>query len=292
MKSYSMNENYIASEGQQVFQSEKPFINATLAVFLNGNLQTYGEDKDYVTVQDTGRVIFNNPLSAGDAVAMISTVATERISMEIVSPGRSDKPTTLFRKYGTAQRFKSNNKYTINLMIDKEPVTWSFISHLNPMFTTSRKVWEDIGEFIEGFTEEYINSKIFQNSIDVIELIDELATQDNPIENVTYSTDHKTGDYIADNKAIKNWVRYKTEIDLVYARYYGISYRYGSVRKEVGDISIEKSTKLPYIDQLLGRLKDYFDEADKAIRGLNTVASAVKAINDYKYDNWARETNF
>lgn len=292
MKSYSMNETYIASEGQQVFQSERPFINDTLAVYLNGSLQNYGEEMDYLTVQDTGRVIFNSPLTAGDTVAMISTVATNRISMEVVSPGRSDKPTALFRKYGTAVRFKPNNKYTVSLMIDKEPITWSFISHLNPMFCTSRKIWEDIGEFIEGFTEEYINSMIFRNSNEVIALIDELASQDDPVENVTYSIDPETGDYIADNKAIKDWVKYKTEIDLVYARYYGISYRYGSVRKEVGDISIEKSTKLPYLDQLLDRLKDYFDEADKVIRGLNTVASAVKAINNYKYDDWARETNF
>lgn len=292
MKSYSLNENYTASEGQQVFQTEKPFINATLAVFLNGALQTYGEDKDYITVQDTGRVIFNNPLTAGDTVAMISTVATNRITLEVVSPGRSDKPTALYKKYGTAQRWKENNKYTVSLMIDKAPVTWAFISHINPMFTTNRKIWEDIGEFIEGFTEEYITSKIFQNSLDVIDLIDELANQDDPVENVTYSKDSETGDYIADNKAIKNWVRYKTEIDLIYARYYGISYRYGSVRKEVGDISIEKNTKLPYIDQLLGRLKDLFDEADKVIRGLNTVASAVKAGINYKYDDWARETNF
>ena len=76
------------------------------------------------------------------------------------------------------------------------------------------------------------------------------------------------------------------------ARYYGISYRYGSIRKEVGDISIEKSTKLPYIDNLLDRLKDQFEEADKVIRGLNTVASAIKGGDNYSYEDWERTTNF
>lgn len=291
-KRYAMHETYIAKDGQQSFQTEKPFINDTLAVYLNGVLQTYGEENDYLTVQDTGRVLFNNPLTEGDLVAMISTVATRKISMEIVSPGRSDKPTALYKKYGTAQRFKANNEYTVHLVIDREPVEWAFISKLQPFYTTTRKIWEDIGEFIEGFTDKYICSMIFRNSLAVNELIDELAAQEDPIENVHYEQDPETGEFTGDNSAIKNWVRYKTEIELIYARYYGISYRYGSVRKEIGDLSIEKSTKLPYLDQLLDRLKDLFDEADKVIRGLNTVASAIKAGDLYKYDDWARETNF
>ena len=132
---------------------------------------------------------------------------------------------------------------------------------------------------------------IYRNSVEVIELIDELANADEAIENVTYEKD-SDGNYTTTYRAIKNWVRYKTEIELVMARYYGISYRYGSVRKEVGDISIEKSTKLPYIDNLLDRIKDQYEEADNTIRGINIVASSVKAINKYSYDNWARETNF
>ena len=55
---------------------------------------------------------------------------------------------------------------------------------------------------------------------------------------------------------------------------------------------LEKSTKLPYIDNLLDRIKDQFEEADNTIRGINIVASGVKAINKYTYDDWARETNF
>jgi hypothetical protein len=49
---------------------------------------------------------------------------------------------------------------------------------------------------------------------------------------------------------------------------------------------------LPYIDNLLDGLKDQFQEADNAIRGINIVASGVKAINNYSYEDWARETNF
>ena len=291
MRKYSINEKYIASHEQQVFNIEKPFINDTISVFVNGNLQTLGEKEDYLTVQDTGKVIFNNPLNEGDVVSVISNIASNRINLEIVSSGRADKPNALYKKYGTVKRLKENNKYEIHICLDKEIYKWSFITKLNPLFVSSKKIWEDIGEFIEGFTEEYINSKLYENSVIVTELIDELANQDEAVENVTYEKDND-GNYTTAHRAVKNWVRYKTEIELIMARYYGISYRYGSVRKEVGDISIEKSTKLPYIDNLLDRLKGQFEEADNTIRGINIVASGVKAIINYSYDDWARETNF
>ena len=118
-----------------------------------------------------------------------------------------------------------------------------------------------------------------------------MKNQDEAVENVTYDVD-SDGNYTTTYRAVKNWVRLKTEIELVMARYYGISYRYGTIVKEVGDIHIEKSTKLPYIDNLLDRLKDQFEEADNVIRGVNIVASGVKGINNYSYDDWARETNF
>lgn len=291
MRKYSVNENYVASNEQQVFNIEKPFVNDTISVFVNGVLQVLGEDKDYLTVQDTGKVIFNEPLSEGDIVSVISTVASNKINLEIISSGKADKPNALYKKYGTVKRLKPNNVYEVHLCLDKDIIKWNFVSHLNPLFVNSKKIWEDIGEFIEGFTERYINSMIYRNSVEVIELIDELANQEEAIENVTYEI-NKDGDYTTTYRAIKNWVKFKTEIELVMARYYGISYRYGSIRKEVGDISIEKSTKLPYIDNLLDRLKDQFEEADKVIRGLNTVASAIKGGDNYSYEDWERTTNF
>lgn len=291
MRKYSINENYMSTEGQSVFNIEKPFINDTISVFVNGCLQMLGEDKDYLTVQDTGKIIFNSPLSDGDVVSVITNIASNKINLEIISSGKADKPNALYKKYGTVKRLKFNNKYEVQICIDKDIFKWNFVSKLNPMFCTSKKIWEDIGEFIEGFTEEYINSIIYNNSVSVIELIDELANQEDAIENVTYKTDEE-GIYDTTYRAVKNWVRFKTDIDLIYARYYGISYRYGSTEKSIGDITIRKETKLPYIDNLLGRLKDQFEEADTVIRGLNVVVSTIKAGTQYKYDNWARETNF
>ena len=291
MKKYSINENYTASKNQQIFEIEKPFINDAISVFVNGNLKVIGEDKDYLTVQDTGKVIFNSPLNEGDMVSIITNVASERINLEVVSPGRADKPNALYKKYGTVKRLKPNNKYEVNICIDKDIFKWNFVSKLSPLLVSSKKIWEDIGEFIEGFTEEFINSKIYQNSVEVIELIDELANQEDAVENVTYEKDEE-GNYTFSNRAVQNWVRYKTNIELIMARYYGISLKYGSIKKQIGDINIEKSVKLPYIDNLLDRFKDQFEEADNVIRGINTVAYGVKAGTTYSYEDWERTTNF
>lgn len=288
MKKYFINETYTASAGQQVFNVEKPFINDAISVFLNGQLQTFGEDKDYVTSQDTGRIAFQCPLQAGDTVTIVSNVMSQRLNLEVVSPGRADKPNALYKKYGTVERLKANNKYEVCICIGKDLFRWHFVTQLSPMFSTIRKIWEDIGEFIEGFTDEYISSMIYRNSLAVLELVDELAEQD--IENVTYQL--IGGEYTWSASAPKDWVRYKTEIDLIMNRYYGISLRYGTQRKEIGDISIEKATKLPYLDQLLDRLRGQWKEADDKIRGINVVAYGVKGITDYKYDDWARTTNF
>ena len=291
MRKYSINETYTATEGQTVFSIEKPFINDTISVFVNGVLKTFGENKDYLTVQDTGKVIFHTPLNAGDIVSVISTIVSDRLSLEVVSAGRADKPNALYKKYGTVNRLKPNNKYEVQICIDKDMFKWGFISKLNPFFVQPKKIWEDIGEFIEGFTEEYIASMLYRNSVEVIELIDELADAEEAIENVTYTVD-SDGMYSTTQRAITNWVKFKTEIDLIYARYYGISYRYGTIEKEVGDIRVRKETKLPYITNLLERLQKQFEEADQVIRGLNIVVSVVKANTNYKYDDWARETNF
>ncbi len=289
MKKYMINETYTASQNQHVFSVEKPFINDFISVFVNGALQTFGEDHDYITSPDTGRISFLYPLDAGDTVSIVSKIVSKRLNLEVISPGRADKPNALYKKYGTVERLKSNNKYEVCISIGKdEPVQWHFTTKLSPLFSSAKKIWEDIGEFIEGYTDEYINSMIYRNSVAVLELVDELAEED--IQNVTY--EFANNEYKWSSTAPKDWVRYKTEMDLVMARYYGISYRYGTQRKEIGDLSIEKSVKLPYIDNLLNGLKANWKEADDKIRGVNVVAYGVKGIDNYTYDDWARTTNF
>ena len=242
------------------------------------------DEGDYIVEEN--KIIFNPELEIKDVIINFNYDTNKNI----ITKGKSNSNSILSR-FNSDVKLNENNKYTIGIAIDKDIYEWKFNSKQNPMFTTSKKIYEDIGEFIDGFTEEYINNKIYDNSLAVIDLIDELASQETPIENVTYEQD-ENGVYTTKYKAVQNWVRYKTDIDLTLARYFGISYNYGSQLKEIGDIKIEKNIKLPYIDNLLDMLKRQWDEADKVIRGTNVVASAVKAGTKYTYEDWNRDTTW
>jgi hypothetical protein len=280
MKQYSISESKITQKNKV---SSDYGLSNLKSVFLDGELLT--ADEDYFV--KNGKVVFAVDLPEESKVTLNHTVDTNKA---FISPGKVNANSVISR-FSSDVKLNENNKYRIGIAIDKDIYEWEFNSRQNPMFTTAKKIYEDIGEFIDGFTEEYINSKIYDNSIAVIDLIDSLAAQETPIENVTYEQD-ADGFYTTKYKAVNNWVRYKTDIDLTLARYFGISYHYGSELKNIGDIKIEKTTKLPYIDNLLDMLRKQWDEADKVIRGTNVVASATKAGTRYKYDDWDRETTW
>lgn len=279
MKQYSVTESKTIKNNR--ISSDYGIDNIT-SIFLDGELLT--ADKDYLVKNN--KVVFAD-LPDDSNLTVIHNINTNKT---LINPGKSSSNSILTR-FNSDIKLNENNKYRVGIAIDKDIYELEFNSKQNPMFTTTKKIYEDIGEFIDGFTEEYISNKIYDNSLAVISLIDELAALETPIENVTYEQD-TDGFYTTKYKAINNWVRYKTDIDLTLARYFGISYHYGSELKNIGDIKIERTTKLPYIDNLLDMLRKQWDEADKTIRGTNVVASAIKAGTRYKYDDWDRETTW
>lgn len=279
MKQYSVTESKTVKNNK--ISSNYGIDNIT-SIFLDGELLT--ADEDYLVKNN--KVVFAD-LPDDSNLTVIHNIDTTKT---LINPGKSSSNSILTR-FNSDLKLNENNKYRIGIAIDKDMYEWEFNSRQNPMFTTAKKIYEDIGEFIDGFTEEYINAKIYDNSVAVIDLIDTLAAQETPVENVTYEQD-ADGFYTTKYKAVNNWVRYKTDIDLTLARYFGISYHYGSELKNIGDIKIEKATKLPYIDNLLDMLRKQWDEADKVIRGTNVVASAIKAGTKYKYDDWNRDTTW
>lgn len=280
MKQYTVSETKTVSKNK--ISPGYDLSNLT-SVFVDGELKT--AEEDYLVKED--KIVFTAPFAQPSNVVFNYTIDTNK---NLISPGKSAVNSILTR-FNSENKLNENNKYRVGIAIDKDIYEWEFNSRQNPMFTTAKKIYEDIGEFIEGFTEEYINNKIYDNSLAVIDLIDELAALETPVENVTYETD-EDGFYTTKYKAVNNWVRYKTDIDLTLARYFGISYHYGSELKNIGDIKIEKTTKLPYLDNLLDWLRKQLDEADKVIRGTNVVASAIKAGTQYKYEDWERDTTW
>ena len=281
MKQYTVNEQRVVINASDNSLTSTIDTTNLVSLFLNDVL--LAKDEDY-TVNDSS-IVFTNNLSENDNIILNYEIKTNNA---LITPGKSTK-NSVYSRYDSKNHLNENNKYHIGIAIDKDIYEWEFSSRRNPMFCTVKNIRQDIGEFINGFSDEYISDKIYENSLEVINLIDTLKTQD--IENVTYTQDDD-GFYTSTYSAVSRWVRYKTDIDLVTSRYFGISGNYGSQLKEIGDIKIEKNVKLPYIDNLLKLLKRNFDAADEEIRGVNSVKSAVKGYVNYKYDSWNRTTTW
>lgn len=279
MASYTIKENYIAKEAQVAFPVQTSFNSDCIEVRLNNLLLAI--ETDYFPNPEAGIFTLNVPAQEGDSVSVTNTIANS--NLEVVSSSHIDKPNSMFKKYTTINKLKFNNKYQVKINIGNQSFEWNFNTRMTPMFSTVKKVLEDCGEFLEGFTEEYIGSVIHRNSIELLDLVNGLAEEN--IMNVTIDQ-NEDGYYNTTYRLVNNWVRLKTEMDLIYAKYYGESLRYGSVSKSIGDISIEKSVKLPYIDELLKRIQKQFEAIDEAIRnsGLNFVGSAVKGAIRFTYN--------
>lgn len=279
MASYTIKENYIAKEAQVAFPVQTSFNSDCIEVRLNNLLLAI--ETDYFPNPEAGIFTLNVPAQEGDSVSVTNTIANS--NLEVISSSHIDKPNSMFKKYTTINKLKFNNKYQVKINIGSQSFEWNFNTRMTPMFSTVKKVLEDCGEFLEGFTEEYIGSVIHRNSIELLDLVNGLAEEN--IMNVTIDQ-NEDGYYNTTYRLVNNWVRLKTEMDLIYAKYYGESLRYGSVSKSIGDISIEKSVKLPYIDELLKRIQKQFEVIDEAIRnsGLNFVGSAVKGAIRFTYN--------
>lgn len=291
MRYYYINETFTTQRRQRIFKINKPFDTELVSVYVDGELMECGENADYVTIPDTGKIIFNNRVPVGSTVQVTSTAMTKKLDVQVITNDNTGRKNALYKKYGTLRRLKVNNLYNVQICIDKEFTRWSFMSEMSPMFATVKQVRQQIGKFIEDVTDSQIELMLYANSVKVVELIDQLANQEEPVENVTYEVD-ANGIYSTTYRAVKNWVLYQTCIDLIYYIYYGIAIRYGSIKKIIGDIDIERNVKLPYLDDLLDRLKDLWEDADEEIRGVDIVKSFVKAIDKYKYTDWERTTNF
>jgi hypothetical protein len=292
MQSYIIRENFIVTESQREFKLRKPFIEGTINVYINEALQSFGSKADYITLPNEGIIIFTRKLNIDDKV----TVEVKETTTKVLSYGSRDTTNAIFKRFSSVLKLNFNNRYKARIVIDNEPIEWSFSTILNPYWTTVKKIQEDIGEFIPGFTDEYIASMIHRNSSELLNRIQEAeeSNSDGLNENAVEATiTNADGEYENKSRLVNNWVRYKTEIDLIYARYFGISFQYGTKEKSVGDIKIRNERKLPYIDNLLEKLNGYLKDTENAIFGsMNFATSFQKGKTNYDYNTVARTVSW
>lgn len=161
------------------------------------------------------------------------------------------------RKYDGEQHLMNNQEYTLSIKLSNKTHTFKFTSKYSPLYSTSKIIKNDLLDIVESIDDDVINFTIWQNSI----LANEVAN--------TEIKDGKIPFYA------KQWVRYKTEIDLVYAVYLAISGKSGSVSKKLGNMLIEKRYKIPFLKDMLSELKKKLGPFDKQLTGVKVVGRSV-----------------
>jgi hypothetical protein len=135
----------------------------------------------------------------------------------------------------------------------------------------------ELGGLADSFTNDQINFVLYQNSKAGFELYK--SRSDYSIANAIPTS-------------LKDWVRYKTCVDLIYAIYLEISGNAGRQMKIIGPMQVDKEIKIPYINDMLKKFQKALDDADVKLREAQRVLAFVKAGTSYTFPQSGRGSAF
>lgn len=213
-----------------------------IAVYYNGVLLM---DSQYDEVDKNTIVLAFDPFE-GDTVTVLYTLS---FSAHIGSDNGDvvgDRTSSMFKRHGEGKYLLNNQKYTLEFVMNGEKNVYTFSSAYSPMYCSAKMILTDLFDVFEHVDIDDINFHIWQNST--------IALNKTTLE-------WKDNEPIPD--AIKKWVRYQTEIDLINALYINLSVNSGTIQKTVGSISMSKTVSIPYIDMLLKELKKKLADAER-----------------------------
>lgn len=171
----------------------------------------------------------------------------------------------LFKQYGSDQRLLYNQRYTINIEDDPINVNLSFTSRYDPLYCSAKLVREDVSPVVT-LPEDDINFIIYTNSLKIL-----TETKGNGDLNYDMPTPYILSKPASIPYNIQMRVRYMSDIDILYAVYMKMTGQYGSFSKKLGNMSIDRQVRIPY-------LKDFLSVMRQKLAQYETmrVASAVK----------------
>lgn len=185
--------------------------------------------------------------------------------------GYSNQKNKMFTINGEQDYLLANNRYRTHIRLKNgEEFEWQHVSKIEPLMISVTKIRNDTGELLADVSDEQIARTIYYNGLESCELTDEVFSD--------ISSDD-------DNYKLRcQWVRYKTNMDFIYAAYLTLSQKKGSISKSIGELSISQVFSVPALDNMLKAFKNKLkDTEDKLTGAENTVASFVKAGNNYSY---------
>lgn len=265
-------ERFTALEDQTEFKLSQRYVPGTQSIFVyvNGVIQQPG---DHFTEKSDNVIELAEPCYKDDIV-LVSHLKQLTPGIKI---GTGDivgsKITSLFKRYSGEQRLMPNQKYTLSLHLLAKDFEYTFTSAYSPFYSSPKIIRQDLLTVLDNITDSTIEFHIWQNSKGIA-------------DEVTTYTDDDGNPLVA----AKNWVRYKTEIDLVSSIYMNIATNVGSVEKSLGEMKVSKSINLPYLSDLMSVLKSKLAKQEKLLTGVKSVGVAVVKAGGTSYPITSRRS--
>ena len=268
---YGIYITYVVEDSSQnKFDTGKTYKVGTNALFVYVNGLLTETENDYIEI-DSKTIEFTDELQTGDRITITSSFISENSGASFAVVGKGNN--ALFKYYDDKTHLINNQTYSLDIDIGGKSFSYSFTSKYSPMFSSEKIIRIDLQEVLEDVSSDTINFTIWQNS----QLALELTDSSGDYQYYTNADDIDTSDipYYA-----KQWVRYKTELDLLDTIYINIASKLGSEKKKLGNMEVEKQHTLPYISDLKKGLTSRITPFERLLTGRNVIAaSATKAGN-------------
>ena len=262
MATFSPQEVYFVEDGQQKIELDHPYIigSNTIQVFLNGILAVLG--KDYVEATETS-IQFEYQLSSEDVIIVQRKVDIEGVSVSVIGKAGN----SLYQKFGDKDTLHKNQKYKLTFRYGDQVHETAFTTRIEPLYSTYEMIVNDLGPITSDIPEERILFLIFQNSI----LSQNIASE----ENMQLLKSQAVTPFV-----FKQYVRYRTELDIMSAVYFELSGRQGIENKVLGELTIMRRREFGMADirTILGDLKAKLKEWDRKLRGWDKTSPLRGAV--------------
>lgn len=172
----------------------------------------------------------------------------------------SDNPNkdSFYKTYGDKNTLYSNNVYTAYLNLDGVEYNNVFTSKIEPLYSSVEKIKNDIGSVIDDIGDIEILKKIYYNSKSALYLYTRSEEEDIDLDEIEVTF------------AIKEYVRYKTDLDIINSVYLKIANEYGSIKKNISNVTIEYTRNLPSIRDMMKYYEDKIKEYEDIITNNNS----------------------
>jgi hypothetical protein len=238
-------------------------------VYLNGMLSVLGED--YTEVYNL-HIEFKFQLSTSDVVIVQHKVYFDDKLVTVIGKDSN----SMYAKFGTKDTLLANQLYTLSFSHGAQSFSVQFNTKIDPLYSTLPIIQNDLGAVLDGIADQNrILFLIYENGI----LAENIANTDNSTLLKNAKINKTAIPYV-----FKQYVRYRTELDIVMAMYILAAGRQGSESKALGQLKINKQNLLgmtplgPILDDLKQKMKQW----EKALIGktlVSPLSSAVRAGN-------------